>query len=281
MTNRELQNAFELEVARHDSALLIESNIIVYWLNQAIESFVKTRYSGFNIKNEGFEQTQKRTDDLRTLVVQESLTPTAGSNNIYNVDLSLLTEDYWFALAESVKIAFISLIDSQTELSGDDLVSGRVYKVTSGSVVHSAVTYNTGSFFVATGTSFTGNGTVIQASSSIESVKEATINNYLSLLQNPFSEHILHFEKASPLRLFLGNTVQLITDGNYQPVVYYITYLKKPAVISVNYGAFDQADCDLPEHTHSEIVKLAVKMALENIEQPRYRSYANEIATIE
>jgi len=42
-----------------------------------------------------------------------------------------------------------------------------------------------------------------------------------------------------------------------------------------------QSDCDLPEHTHDEIVKVTVNMMLENIEQPRYQSHSLETATME
>ena len=33
---------------------------IDFWLNEAIRAFVKTRYSGMNLKRESFEETQSR-----------------------------------------------------------------------------------------------------------------------------------------------------------------------------------------------------------------------------
>ena len=50
-----------------------EPEEIDYWLNRAINVFIKTRYSGTNAKNESFEQSQKRIDDLRTLVTATTL----------------------------------------------------------------------------------------------------------------------------------------------------------------------------------------------------------------
>ena len=65
----ELQSAFELEIAKLDDNLSKpQSTDTEYWLNRGLEKFYKTRYSGINYKNTGFEQNQKRIDDLRTLV---------------------------------------------------------------------------------------------------------------------------------------------------------------------------------------------------------------------
>ena len=50
-----------------------EPEEIDLWINKAIRKFVKTRYSGINVKRESFEQTQKRIDDLRSLIKQETL----------------------------------------------------------------------------------------------------------------------------------------------------------------------------------------------------------------
>lgn len=62
---------------------------IDFWLNSAIRKFVKTRYSGNNPKAEGFEQTQKRTDDLRTLVKRKLI---RTSNLYYQADESPISE---------------------------------------------------------------------------------------------------------------------------------------------------------------------------------------------
>ena len=50
----------------------VSSDTLFAFLNEALDKFVKTRYSGINYKREGFEQSQKRIDDLRTLVVNEN-----------------------------------------------------------------------------------------------------------------------------------------------------------------------------------------------------------------
>ena len=84
-----------------------------YWLNQAVKRFVKQRYSGVNPKQTGFEQTQKRIDDLRTLVRETRLalsSPTSNVNkpNSKTASISGLS-NYWFSLGEEVLIAYVSL----------------------------------------------------------------------------------------------------------------------------------------------------------------------------
>ena len=45
--------------------------------------------------------------------------------------------------------------------------------------------------------------------------------------------------------------------------------------------ALPSTSCDLPEQTHYEIVKIATKMYLERIKDPRLQTYNNEIVTME
>ena len=78
----ELQEAFELELNKFDDIDKIPSTDTEYWLNQGLIRFVKTRYSGVNTKGESFEQSQKRIDDLRTLVTYKLFQ--YPPDNIYN-----------------------------------------------------------------------------------------------------------------------------------------------------------------------------------------------------
>ena len=72
MTYNELQVAFELEINQLDSNLTKPTTSdMEYWLMAGLDKFIKTRYSGINFKRRGFEQDQKRIDDLRTLVTRK------------------------------------------------------------------------------------------------------------------------------------------------------------------------------------------------------------------
>ena len=95
MTLDELHQIFKLELDKTTAlelpAFLAEE--IDDWLNMAIRKFVKTRYAGVNPKREAFEQTQKRVDDLRSLVREQALVCTTASlkPNSYSADLTSLS----------------------------------------------------------------------------------------------------------------------------------------------------------------------------------------------
>ena len=110
-------------------------------------------------------------------------------------------------------------------------------------------------------------------------ITECTIDEYRQKIDDPFSEHKLHYNTAKPLRIYNNSQVELVYDDGYTITYYHLTYLKNPATVdNVPAGT---TDCDLPEHTHDEIVKIATSMMLENIEQPRYRTHMAEVGTME
>jgi len=232
MTISDMHIAFKLELDKIDSLQYpgFTTNEIDYWLNRAIREFVKTRYSGINSKREGFEQSQKRIDDLRTLVREVTVPCTITgaikpngyvlTNGFSNAQFS--TAVYWLSLGEEVSIT-----------------------PTGGSTIRQGVT-------------------------------EVTYDEYTYEVDNPYSTYILHYGKAKPLRLFYNNTIEFISDGNYTVNNAYIRYIKSPIIV-----VYSTVNCDLPEHTHDEVVSLAVRLALENIEQPRYQTYSQEVSVME
>lgn len=111
------------------------------------------------------------------------------------------------------------------------------------------------------------------------SITPCTYDQYNYKVNDPYSEHNLHYDSANPLRLFVGDEeVELIGDGNYTITTYHLSYIKEPVLL-----AYDDSSeyIDIPEHAHDEIVKLAVNMALENLQHPRYQSQMNEVNTME
>ena len=109
-------------------------------------------------------------------------------------------------------------------------------------------------------------------------VTDITANDYRWKVDDPTAAHILHYDEARPLRLFYNNTIEFISDGTYTITKAYLRFLKRPAVVTITTPA---VSCDLAEHTHDEVVGLAVQMALENIEQPRLDSYSQLVNTME
>jgi hypothetical protein len=77
------------------------------FLNKAISSIVKQRYSGNNLRRESVEETQKRRDDLRNITSSKVVTAfTTNVENKPNGTFVDLPTDYWFALEEEVSISY-------------------------------------------------------------------------------------------------------------------------------------------------------------------------------
>ena len=108
----ELQEALEIEINKLDDGLTKPTTSQQeYFLNAALDKFYKTRYSGINFKQTGFEQDQKRIDDLRKLVVDkvykgEEITQ---DGNVYLVELP---DDYVLYLGS---VAGISPANAKAE----------------------------------------------------------------------------------------------------------------------------------------------------------------------
>lgn len=234
----ELQEAFEIEINKLDDGLTKpKSTDTEWWLNRGLEKFYKTRYSGLNSKQKGFEQNQKRIDDLRTLVKVEKFTEiNTMSNSEYSVNIP---EDYLILLGDRVGIQPLDGItmDCWNKIDGN-------YIIKYGDTI------------------------------------EATIENIDRQIANSLSEHHLKHAYARPLKLIQNNKILLITDGKYKISEYIMTYLRKPIKIDLHKDPTAQYT-DMPEHTHSEIVKLAAQMYLENQKDERYTSFSNEVNTME
>lgn len=234
----ELQEAFEIELNVLDDGLNKPKSMDTeWWLNRGLEKFWKTRYSGMNVKSTGFEQDQKRIDDLRTLVKTVSIIPTKVTNKQYSIDIP---NDYVILLGDTVGI------------QPSDDSHNACWEVD-----------EDGEF-------------VTKYSDTIESSIE-TIDRQLS---NSLSEHILKYCSARPLKLIQGNNVYLYTDGQYKISDYQLTYLRNPEKINIHLNPFDEY-ADMPEHTHSEIVKIAAQMYIENQSNQRVNTHNAEVQEME
>ena len=109
---------------------------------------------------------------------------------------------------------------------------------------------------------------------------EATIENIDRQLNNSLSEHLLKYCTARPLKLIQGNKVVMYTDGKYSVAKYDITYLSKPTFIDSS-NITDTEYTSLPEHTHMEIVKMAVQLYLATKPMEHYSVYSSEVNTME
>ena len=242
MTQREFQIEFERRLQLMDPNLVIKekltSDTIISFINEAIDKFYKTRYSGINFKAQGFEQTQKRIDDLRTLIKNKKYTEGSinkSDRNSYSVELP---EDYVLLLGDTAGIQPSNLNECwETNERGEYIIK-------------------------------------------YTDTLESTIETLDRQLSNSLSEHKLKYCQARPLKLIQDNNVILYTDGNYKISEYQITYLAKPSKIdSSNITNLEYTD--LPEHTHMEIVKMAIQIYLATKPMQHYNAYSNEIASME
>ena len=275
MTIQEMHVALKLELDKSDSLnnISFEPEEIDYWLNRAIRLFVKTRYTGSNYKRESFEQTQKRIDDLRALVTMSTIdtVESFAIPNSYNAQLPL---DYLFTVGEQAEIVYNPYpANLLQEIASGDLSTGSYYLVVNGNIMHNAVVYEEGSLFVAANDAydidfFTPEAYVIQMERSLEGVTQITTDTYQERLDNPFSDHRLYYNSAKPLRMFREDYVVLISDGQYRVPLYILTYIREPITVDL----VGDVSCDLPIHTHDEIISMAVDLMVENIESPRLQT---------
>lgn len=111
MTIQEFHIAFKLGLDKLDSQnypdILPEE--IDFLLNNAQDRFVKQRYGRNNPKREGFEETQKRTEDLKTLIKSAHITP-----NVYSIDnisnsarFYTLPIDHRYIVQEQVDVTYL------------------------------------------------------------------------------------------------------------------------------------------------------------------------------
>lgn len=242
MTDRGFQIEFERRLQLMDPNLVIKdklsSDTIISFINEAIDKFYKTRYSGVNFKAQGFEQTQKRIDDLRTLIKNKKYTEgliNKSDRNSYSVELP---EDYVLLLGDTAGIQPSNLNECwETNERGEYI------------------------------TKYTD-------------TLESTIETLDRQLSNSLSEHRLKYCQARPLKLIQDNNVILYTDGKYKVSEYEITYLAKPSKINSS-NITNTEYTDLPEHTHMEIVKMAIQIYLATKPMQHYNAYSNEIASME
>lgn len=123
MTVSEMHNAFKFGLDKFDSLnypnfLPAEIDLL---LNQAQDNFVKQRYGVTNLKKQSFEETQKRTEDVKNVVVRATIVPAANASDNINSYSRFVTlpADHWIIIHE---LTGLSCTDCH-----DDVVTDRVY----------------------------------------------------------------------------------------------------------------------------------------------------------
>lgn len=183
-------------------------------LNNAYQRYIKQRYGINNVKRSSFEETQKRTEDLKNLVLTTNISaqPYDATNNIStNSRFFLLPADHWFTIQER-----ITLID------------------TCGNTVNAEV-------------------------------RPIQHLEFDKVVNDAFKRP----DNTKVLRLMDNGKVELTFAPNTSIFNYKLRYIKQPVTVNINTGVtFETSD-----HTHSEIIDEAVKIALESIEGKRTNTF--------
>lgn len=108
MKNIEIIANFEREINKLDDAVnkpATEDSL--FWLNQAISKFIKLRFNGDFVHRTGFEETEKRREDLISLfkTVNYSNPEIGDSESNYNKYVIIYPKDFLYALNEDVVIS--------------------------------------------------------------------------------------------------------------------------------------------------------------------------------
>ena len=94
-------------------------------------------------------------------------------------------------------------------------------------------------------------------------------DDIFKLLDDPFNTT----KHTSPLTTVRGRSIDVYTSDIFIIDTLKITYIRKPQEISLPLGV----NCELPEHTHQEIVSMTVSSILEAISDPRYKTAIGEV----
>ena len=206
---------------------------IKYWLDEGANRFVKQRYERTNIKRKGFEESQKRTDDLRIAVKTQNVITTPLNPNPSNIFALSLPEDYRYLIKIKLNVTFNDCNDSE----------------------------------------------VVKTITRLKQVEQDDIH---ALLEDPFNRPSID----RPLFIIEGNDIIVYSNGLFEVVSADITYINlfyrlQPGAVNFDGSTDHYVNADvydaLADDTHDEIVDIAVKMTLENIESQRYQTNTVEI----
>lgn len=230
-TIQQVHNRFRLLYDSFNNAYYpnLEPQEIDDIINITLREFVKTRYGGNNLYRTGVEETQKRTDDLRTLTsgaVLTKLSPAPSELSHYlNKDVYELPSNYWFLLNIQGDATFINNCGQVQTFYTD-------FKV----IDHDFAGFDSASY-------------------------------------DPFNRP----EKFYVNVVFSGNYIVVLREETTSTNNVRINYLRQPLDVNIS----TNQTIELPEHTHDEIISLAVQKALEIAESQRVATHPSEVAKIE
>lgn len=109
---------------------------------------------------------------------------------------------------------------------------------------------------------------VSNGNSRISLCKFAQHDDVLNMMLDPFNVT----DYRSPVYTIEENFIDIHTDNTFVVPDVVLKYIRTPKAMSIK----DGIGCELAEHTHPEIVEMAIKSILEGIQDPRYQTQTLE-----
>ena len=275
---------------------LLESEVYTA-LNMAQDAFVKSRYGRANKYGKGFDESQKRIDDLNAIIKDYSALPDSFEdlgNGFYRDTLhATMPGHYMHLVSLRVNLKHVGCKypleqdvhwvsqDHNFSITGETVtLTRRIEAVEEYEIID---TYDDAEPPVLISSE---QGGLIAAASPIPlSTKEAVLckftqnDDIFTMLKDPFNTTKI----SGPLYTISGQSngeasansitkakLEIYTDNTFIVDRVLLRYLRNPRVISGTYN------CELAKHTHQEIVNMAVDILLEGISDPRYKSHQME-----
>jgi|21_taG_2_1085346.scaffolds.fasta_scaffold11798_3 hypothetical protein len=221
-------------------------------LNKAIDKFVNLKYGKNNQYGKGFEESQKRIDDLRNIVVDEEL------EVLY--------------IEEIVNDVFVY---RTATIVGDDMILYHNLPKDYRYLINATAVIEHNKSCTALTPEQQQLLTEVQGVTERVSVKFVQQDDIFSILADPFNTT----KKTKPLITFGNKVIDIYTNDIFIIKTLKLTYIKNPAKVSLSLDVDeDDVNCDLAEHTHQEIVDMTISSILEGISDPRYKTHQNELS---
>jgi len=285
------------------------ANEIDLALNMAQLAFVKNRFQRYNKFGAGFEESQKRIDDLAPLIRtttislyelpynQGNFATEAGGGLLAdafpNASQLVLTGDkrMWrdvYRISMNEDIA-----NTGNNLLGTDRVSPYMFLISARARVNyinckkdleEGVDYSLtdvdGDGVVARRSQETLTGFGTSLKNKVVKCKYVQNDDLFTLFEDPFNTTTLNtpfYSFSGANEVIFGDlqsgitNLEIYTDDTFFTDAIFIRYIKRPNFITIN-----QTDCELSPHVHIEVVNMAVDILLEGTSDPRYKSHQTE-----
>lgn len=242
MNVKQMQYEFGMQMNQFAEPLVLSSDDILYWLNKAQEHFVISRYNASNHLRKGFEQSQQLVDDLKTVFKKDKLLEVHflgesrySLENFY-AEYAQFEDDHLFLINQRSEIAY-NYPSVEYELL--ELASSKTKRQAVGSYVTKVV-----------------------------SNRFSQSDDIFTLLNDPFNTT----KASSPITDVSELGITVYTDKTFLVKNVIVSYIKRPKELSLGEEGINTTnECELPKHTHKEIIQLAVDMFLQNTRELKQR----------